>query len=419
MVAEAVPAVTHRLLLPELHETQWQVANHPARFKVIPCGRGWGKSAVALILCVEAACNTSNSAIWYVGPSHSEVSLQWRDLQTMMPECDLYLFRESDRRMVFANGSEVAFKSAHVGERNLRGGQRRLVVVDEAASIADGAYIWMKALRPSLTRYQGRALFIGTPRGNNWFKALYDRGQDPAQPDWASFIFPSSANPYLPPEDIEQARQELPDAVFRQEYLAEFITDGAVFRNIRGCVGDTAAFGQPLDGKPVRVVFGVDWAKHHDFTVVVGIDCARRLARVLERGNQVSYSMQRDRLAALHKRWNPDIILAESNAMGEPIIEQLQRDQLPVMGFMTTASSKPAILEALMLVIEQGRLTYSDQGWDATMIAELESYTMTRQPSGRFSFSAPPGGHDDCVMALAIAEEALTKRTRIGEWSLL
>jgi len=99
--------------------------------------------------------------------------------------------------------------------------------------------------------------------------------------------------------------------------------------------------------------------------------------------------------------------------MGEPLVEQLQRDGLPVQGLTTTAQNKTEIIEALALAIERGEVTLLD---DETQIAELEAYDLERLPSGTFRYGAPEGMHDDCVMSLALAWHAVSDSGPLFLW---
>jgi hypothetical protein len=105
--------------------------------------------------------------------------------------------------------------------------------------------------------------------------------------------------------------------------------------------------------------------------------------------------------------------MAESNSMGEPIIEQLQRDGLPVRGFATTNATKAQIIEALALAFEQGAITILN---DPTLIGELQAYEMARLPSGMVRYSAPEGMHDDGVMSLALAWSAVADSGPLLLW---
>ena len=148
------------------------------------------------------------------------------------------------------------------------------------------------------------------------------------------------------------------------------------------------------------IIAGVDWGKKADFTVIsIGCrDCRREVA--LERFNIIDYRIQRQRLQAVCKQWGVGEILAEANAMGEPNIEELQYAGLPVMPFVTTATTKPPLIESLRLCFENEEGQWID---DKTATAELEAYEMKANANtGRPTYSAPEGMHDDTVIARAL-----------------
>jgi len=123
----------------------------------------------------------------------------------------------------------------------------------------------------------------------------------------------------------------------------------------------------------------------------------------IERMNLIDYRVQRQRLAEVCAQWQPESILAEQNSMGDPLIEDLQADGLPVQGFVTTQQSKARIIEALALAFQRREVSLPD---DPLLLSELKTFTIARLPGGSFRYSAPPGRHDDYVMSLALAHEA-------------
>jgi hypothetical protein len=145
---------------------------------------------------------------------------------------------------------------------------------------------------------------------------------------------------------------------------------------------------------------GIDWGKQNDFTCVsVGcVTCKQEVA--LDRFNQIDYVFQRARLTVLQERWKAGVILAESNSIGEPVIEVLQREGLPVSGFQTTAQTKPPLIENLGLVFERAEWQFLP---DPIWRGELEAYERQVSPTtGRASYNAPSGSHDDTVIARAL-----------------
>ena len=120
----------------------------------------------------------------------------------------------------------------------------------------------------------------------------------------------------------------------------------------------------------------------------------------LERFQQVDYTVQTERLKLLAQRWRPRLIHAERNSIGEPLLEQLLREGLPVRGFQTTASSKKRLIDELALAFAQ-RVVHLPA--DPVLTGELCAFSVELTGAGNLRYSAPPGLHDDTVMALALA----------------
>ena len=282
---------------------------------------------------------------------------------------------------------------------------------DEAAMVTNLEDAWNAVIRPTLTDYEGEADFYSTPKGMGFFHTLYTRGEDEAFPDWASFHFPTSSNPYIKQSEIDAAQQELPADVFRQEYLAEFIQgEGAVFRNITANLTKEATL--PEEHKGHVIVAGVDWGQVNDFTAIsiVCETCKRELE--LDRFNQIDWEFQRTRLLAAMDRWNVKFTLAEENSIGSPNLEALGKlTPRRVDGFMTTAQTKPPLIQSLALALEQEEFKWLDV---PVATRELEAYEAKRnEMTNRIQYSAPQGFHDDTVIARCLAREAIEMRKRM------
>jgi hypothetical protein len=151
---------------------------------------------------------------------------------------------------------------------------------------------------------------------------------------------------------------------------------------------------------------GIDFARYVDFTALVVIDRTERVMVTIDRFSEVNWGLQRKRIAALARKWKCSDVLAESNAMGEPNIEALWRDGIPIRGFQTTARSKPPLIESLVAAIENVDITLLP---DPVLLGELEGYTYHTSRDGHTVYGAPEGRHDDTVMALALAWKAASR----------
>lgn len=197
-----------------------------ARFKIIAAGRRWGKTRLCIAL--ETALGVHRGRCWWVAPTYPIASIAWRQFKALAQQVPDTEIREVERSLTFLGGGFVQMKTAD-SPTGLRGEGLDLVVIDEAAHVANWDEVWQQALRPSLSDRQGAAIMISTPRGYNHFFELYQQAAD--DPAWDRWHFPSWSNPFLASSEIDAARAQLPALVFRQEYGAEFVQlAGAMFR---------------------------------------------------------------------------------------------------------------------------------------------------------------------------------------------
>lgn len=398
---------TATVKLPAFHPKQREVALDPTRFKVVTSGRRWGKTRLGAALCIMTAGKGGRA--WWVAPTYPVASVGWRLIHRMARQVPGAVIRQGDRMVTFPNGGEIQVRSADNPD-SLRGEGLDFVVMDECAFIQEDA--WLEALRPALSDRKGRAMFISTPKGRNWFWRLWQRCVDDQDHEWRGWQLPTADNPYIDPVEIEAARRGLPERIFAQEYLAEFLDDtsGVVFRRVMDAA---TAIGQDGPMEAHEYIIGVDWAMSRDFTVFTVFDLNLRALVHIDRFNKVDYVYQADRLKGLARRFRARQIVAESNAMGLPIIHQLVKDGLPVDAFLTTGGSKDQAIRDLALAIENGDCRIIP---DPVLIGELQAYEIKSVGrNGVPVYGAPEGMHDDCVMSAAIAWTRLA--APIGNWA--
>ena len=373
------------------HAGQLEVHNSDARFKVLSAGRRWGKTRLGVNECLDAA--SKGGRAWWVSPSYKTSEVGWRPLRQIARKIPNAEVRLVDRMVTLPGGGFVAVRSADNPD-SLRGEGLDFVVMDECAFMQREA--WTEAIRPALSDRQGKALFISTPKGRNWFWEAYMRGVN-GEEGWESWTFPTSSNPYIEPAEIEAAKRDLPEMIFRQEYLAEFIDDsGGVFRRVQ-----EAAVLEPKEYEQGRqYVAGVDVAASVDFTVVTVLDAETKEMVYLDRFNRVDYPVLIDRLEAVYNRYHLTSMVVESNSIGRPVIDELVARGLNIVPFTTTSATKQAIIQNLQAAFENGQILVLN---DQILVGELLSFESKRNASGGFSYSAPDGMHDDCVLSLAIA----------------
>jgi hypothetical protein len=267
-------------------------------------------------------------------------------------------------------------------------------------------YSWNAVIRITLADMLGSAMIGSTPKGINFFKVLYDRGMDPLQKEWASFHRTTYDNPYIARSEIEEIKASTPEIVFNQEILAEFVNmEGSVFRRIQD-----AATSEPIT-EPVKdhqYIAGVDVAASIDYTVISVMDVVEKRLVYMDRFNRVDYNVLEDRLWSCYQKFHLSSMTVEVNSIGQPVIDHLFGREMTIIPFLTTNATKQEIVTKLQSAFEHEEIKITN---DPTLIGELLSFESKRNASGSFSYSAPEGMHDDCVMSLAMAWNAIN-----GNW---
>jgi len=254
---------------------------------------------------------------------------------------------------------------------------------------------------------KGIAFFTGTPRGHNWYFQLWTRGQDPSQTNYKSWSFPSVNNPYLDPLEIESFAHDMPELAYRQEVLGEFLEDiGSVFRGVDRIIKGTL---QPYE-QYKEYVMGGDVAKLKDFTVLCVLNTEGRLC-AYDRFNQIDWVFQRKRIVKLAQEYKARLLI-DGSGVGDPVFDELHRENNQVEGYKFTNATKKDLIENLSMMIENQKITIPPI---PELINELKLYGYKTTPSGNVQYGAPQGYHDDCVIALALAAWQLKRTAPPGE----
>lgn len=388
------------ITLPLLHDKQRAIHEHPAKRKVICAGRRFGKTHMAAKVGTEQMLD--GRRVLFASPTQEQVDTFWelaKEWLHPLIEAKLVYKNESKRLLVFnANGGRIKAKTAWNAD-TMRGDYGDFIVLDEYAQMQPG--VWEYVVAPMLADKDGDCWFISTPVLRNHFFRLYQKAVGDLTGRWAAFHATTHDNPYLSAEAVAELTGDMGTDAYRQEIMAEFLENaGAVFRNIAACLHAPEGT-DPSDVLHHHIVGAVDWGKEHDFTVVCIFDATTRQELELFRTNKVDYHFQYQQIAALCETWGVDELWVEHNSIGSPGFEALDRAGLPVVAFETTGTSKPPLIESLALAFER-----EEAQWLNIPVAtgELEAYERkVSAATGRSSYGAPSGLHDDTVIARALA----------------
>lgn len=381
-----------RITQPELHAGQKAILEAEGRFKVAACGRRFGKTRLAgewLTLLPGGAID--GRPVAYFAPTYKLLSEVFGLVERTLRPVTARVNR-TEMRIELVTGGVIDFWTLEDVDAG-RGRRYVRVVIDEAAHARHLKEAWEQAIRPTLTDYRGEAWFISTPKGMNYFHELFRRGEDPEWQEWVSFRMPTAANPFIAAEEIEEARRQLPELVFRQEYLAEFVTMGAGL--VRpGMIRE----GRAPAGLPVTI--GVDLAistrEGADFTAMVAMarDCESGRIHVIEAERfRGEFREIIARIVAAAERHQPRLIAIEKVQFQAAVVQELTRTtRLPIRGISPDRDKVTRFLP-LLTRYEQGLVIHDPAGVPAWFRDEVLAF--------------PEGRHDDGVDAASHAFAAL------------
>jgi len=205
----------------------WQqtVYADKTRFKVVAAGRRCGKSRMAAIsLLIEGLKCPPGSAVLYVSPTMGQSRQIIWDLLLDLGREVIQSSHVNNLDITLINGARIYVRGADRPD-TLRGVSLTYAVLDEVADIKPEA--WEQVIRASLSDKKGRALFIGTPKGRNWFYDTWKLGDEGSDEDWKSWHFTTADNPLIDKKEIESAKKTLSSFAFKQEYMASFSNAGS------------------------------------------------------------------------------------------------------------------------------------------------------------------------------------------------
>lgn len=392
---------------PFLYPYQAAILNSTARFTVTEAATKVGKTASHIIWLFEEALKLKeNQSVWWVAPTVGQAKIAYDRMKVQISNKDFFKANETNRVITLITGGKIEFKTAEKSD-NLYGDDVYAAVFDEFTRARESSW---HALRSTLTSTGGKCKFIGNVKGRrNWGHIMamkakagqhgYEYFKITAYDAAEAGMMTKDGRPFI--EEIEEAKRDLPDSVFRELYLAEASEDGSNpfgLQYISQCT-------YPISNLPT-VCFGIDLAKSVDWTVPIGLD----------KNGTVSYfdRYQKDwRSTVLDIKGLPNVPMQiDSTGVGDPIVEQVQQGRGNVLGKKFTQTSKQQLMEGLAMAIQQKKIAFPD----GIIKDELESFEFEYTRTG-VKYSAPEGMTDDCVCALALAYDLHKNAVHTGQYN--
>ena len=388
------------------HKNQNKLLDDGNRFKVIVCGRRFGKTTYAVNYLVEEALLNDGGHYFYVAPTYRQAKMiAW---EMLMQACDklpkelIKRKHESELYVTLGNDSRIDIKGADNPD-SLRGVGLNGIVMDEYADIKP--HLFQEIIRPALTDKKGWAIFIGTPRGFNHFHKLYE--QAGTTEHWSRFKFTSYDNPHIDPDEIEQAKKEITEDKFAQEYMADFRKFEGLIYSLHGwhTVSD-------MPEKADITIGGVDWGWENPSAIVI-IKLRDGVYTIVDEYYEKKKTTPEliERMQNLQRKWGVNRWYADS-AEPDRIEEASRGTGLYVIPFEKRKGSVNAGIDHINQLLKENRLFVHEQCLHT--LNEFNSYHWHQTKDGTAPPIEAPEKEDDHIMdAMRYAVHGYSPSARI------
>jgi phage FluMu gp28-like protein len=382
------------------------IINSKARYIALNASRQFSKSTILENVLMYRALNEKKCKCLYITPTYALSKIVINKLFNNLVDSQVVKnFNKSENIISFINGSEVYFRSG-TNPDNIRGLSVNYVFIDESAFLTDD--VW-NVTRPTMAVIGKQCVMASTPRGKSGFFFQSCQLGMAGDPNYLYLFGHFKDNPFYNKEDVEQARLVLPDNIYKQEYLAEFLDDGgSVFQNVSSCQTMHSFKGNQNEG-PYSI--GIDLGRQSDFTVVTVLNRFNEVVDIM-RINKKDWSVIIGDINSLLRKYKGASVLCETNGIGDVVFDLLKKSNNDIRPFLTTNETKNEIIEELIHAFQTQSIQIPSQDLFPLLHQELNTYSFIYSPrTRRIIYGALNGFHDDCVMSLAIALKGKNKRS--------
>lgn len=381
------------------------INNDSHKYYVLNIGRQFGKSLLATNQACFWALNEVCEIAW-VSPIYNQANKVFEQVVNAFKGTAVIKKKDGTKlKIEFCNGSTFQFFSAERYD-NIRGFTFDYLICDEFAFMDSEA--WTAVLRATVLVKGKKVLLISTPNGKNHFYQLYSL--DGINEQYKSFKMSSYDNPLIDPKEIDDAKLTLPEHIFKQEYLAEFVDGGS------SVFGEINYLDNPV--KTGTYYAGLDVARADDYTVLSIYNDEGKMV-FIDRWRHDSWANIVGKVATVINEYDCNTYV-EVNSIGDPIFEMLKgilNNRNLIQPFVTTSKSKQDIIEQLAVANQNKDVSFLPIEW---LKKEFDVFTYEYNPKTRnIKYSAPSGFHDDGIMSSAIGYEAVKKLKLKGVYSII
>ena len=402
------------------HPGQLEFLLNTSKFKVLACGRRWGKTDACAVQILAALHRPYPTKHLILAPTADQATIVFEravqlldalsELETPGSEPGDHGGRAKVKRTPYPHlryGSHTVMARSGQLPRALRGNEATHIVVDEAAYLPES--LVTEVAMPMLATTDGYLTLISTPHGKNHFWRFFEMGQRGENGVWSRQA-PSSESPFVPQGFLEIQREMISERAFQVEYESQFVdSSGQVFKTeaVQGCM----VAQLPEVSGPYSI--GVDWARYSDYTAVAVLSGHQDEAVLvdLDRFHGLSWSEAVRRVADMVELYQPARVACDATGVGDPAVELLQKalPEVLIEGVAFSSPVKAGLIDTLSWMVDRQALAMTPH---PQLLRELEHFEATTTVAGKTKLEARGGYHDDLVIALALAARNLDKQYR-------
>jgi hypothetical protein len=391
--------------------------------RIVACmGRQTGKTTTIATKAIHYAYTHPNTTTLIVSPSLRQSMIMFDKIlyfSQANPILKKSVTRQTRTQIDLSTGSRII--ALPCSEHMLRGYTANLAICDEASFIPET--IITEIIYPMISTTNGTTILLSTPWDKNHF--FYKAFLNPA---YSAHKIPSSQNPLIPQEFLDEMKQTMTQEAYMREYEAEFTEAATCYFHqelIRGCIERAQQLNlEPytsLEQTPLRGDYyaGVDLGKLQDYSALVVVQRTTECLKVVFAHQfplQMPYSEVINSLIHADERFRFKKLLADQTGIGEPILENMQDQGLTAAtGEKLSQDAKIELLTHLKLTMEQNQLALP---YNKALCQQINDQQFSYGKNGKLTFSHPPNSHDDLLWALALAVYAAKTQTTPRFWAI-
>lgn len=398
--------------------TPWQLdvlngikANSRNSIHVVKSARQLGKTSMLEMLLLKTALTNQDSISIAISPTLTQSIKLYKEILKPVLGTQLLKSQNGQRLSItFYNGAEILFKSGEQKDAlrgfNVRNGG--ILVLDEAAFLSDEVFY---LVQPFTNVSKAPIILTSTPLYKlGFFYDHYMLGLNNTKNvyayDWTDPKYDTSE--FLSPEVLDRIRKQVPISTFMTDYLGQFLDlQSGVFGDFSTCFS-----GDIIPG--LEEYIGIDWASNNggDYTSICVVNSEKQITDLVY-FNDLDSTQTIKKITDIIKEHSPKRVLVEQNSIGSVYLDllkkALKREGLNTIlsAFNTTNDSKYELVSDLQVYMNNAevRLIKDDE-----LVKELMHYQTKPSSTGKPTFNAESGFHDDLIMSLMLALRAMKRK---------